>query len=63
MEKEPGNEGPTRREPPNSIESPPPFQPDYELITLLEGGSERKLRRFRQELEKQESARTAQSDR
>ncbi|MGZ8578856.1 MAG: hypothetical protein ACXWWX_04915 [Actinomycetota bacterium] len=34
---------------------PPPFAPDYELITYLEGGSEREIRRLRERLRREDA--------
>lgn len=50
MEKEPKEQVPADQDEPGSEEAPPPFQPDFELITVLErGGKEEE--RFRREVE------------
>lgn len=45
----PDDREPTERRPPG-WEPPPPFEPDFNLITLREGGSPRKIRRYREKL-------------
>lgn len=43
---------------PSPEETPPPFQPDYELITVLERGGKEE-QRFRREVEDRQSKGTS----
>lgn len=54
MEEEPQEQAPADQTQPDSEDTPPPFQPDYELITVLERGSKEE-QRFRQEVKDRQS--------
>jgi hypothetical protein len=58
VEKEPKEQTPGDQPQPGSEEPPPPFQPDYELITVLERGGKEE-RRFRREVEDRQRNSTA----
>jgi hypothetical protein len=55
VEKEPQEQTPADQSQPNSEDTPPPFQPDYELITVLERGRKEE-QRFRQEVKDRQSS-------
>ena len=54
MKKEPKEQTLGDQAEPGAEETPPPFQPDYELITVLERGGKEE-RRFRREVEDRQS--------
>jgi hypothetical protein len=54
VEKEPKEQKQGDQAQPGSEETPPPFQPDYELITVLERGGKEE-QHFRREVEDRQS--------
>lgn len=62
MEKEPTEQTRADQAQPASEETPPPFQPDYELITVLERGRKEE-QRFRREVEERQAKRNSGSER
>lgn len=62
MEKEPTEQTRADQAQPGSEEIPPPFQPDYELITVLERGRKEE-QRFRREVKERQAKGNSGSER
>ena len=62
MEKEPREQTPEDQAQPGAEETPPSFQPDYELITVLERGRKEE-QRFRREVEERQAKGDSGSER